>query len=382
MYNPATLTSVPRTNLIQPKTETTLIMKGTSQSPVFINPASFPPSSSSAPGPAQSQLYIEVRQTPQGFISPNQPNIEIKSEPQPFSPTNSTTSQSSLTSQNSFDTFGHSQPGQHHPQFPSHPSQHSTINPSAMSPDGSSLQSPSHPFSQPGPGDRSQEERKGKKGPTPRPSEELCLVCGDRASGYHYNALACEGCKGFFRRSITKVSKYACKYGGECEIDMYMRRKCQACRLKKCYAVGMRADCVVPEDQCIKKRMAKNKSSDQSSPQSQHERHLSGGSDNGVIMAVSGNNGLKRPGGGGPPSGGALVVSRPLKPEEEELINRLVYFQLEYEFPKEEDLKKVYHVPLLGASSENDSESDSLFRHIMEMTILTVNLIVEFCKHP
>lgn len=26
--------------------------------------------------------------------------------------------------------------------------------------------------------------------------DELCLVCGDRASGYHYNALSCEGCKG------------------------------------------------------------------------------------------------------------------------------------------------------------------------------------------
>lgn len=26
--------------------------------------------------------------------------------------------------------------------------------------------------------------------------EELCLICGDRASGYHYNALSCEGCKG------------------------------------------------------------------------------------------------------------------------------------------------------------------------------------------
>jgi hypothetical protein len=23
--------------------------------------------------------------------------------------------------------------------------------------------------------------------------EELCLVCGDKASGYHYNALTCEG---------------------------------------------------------------------------------------------------------------------------------------------------------------------------------------------
>lgn len=30
---------------------------------------------------------------------------------------------------------------------------------------------------------------KKKKGPAPRQQEELCLVCGDRASGYHYNAL-------------------------------------------------------------------------------------------------------------------------------------------------------------------------------------------------
>jgi len=39
-------------------------------------------------------------------------------------------------------------------------------------------------------------EGKKKKGPVPRQQEELCLVCGDRASGYHYNALTCEGCKG------------------------------------------------------------------------------------------------------------------------------------------------------------------------------------------
>ena len=35
---------------------------------------------------------------------------------------------------------------------------------------------------------------------------------------------SCEGCKGFFRRSITKNSVYQCKYGGNCEIDMFMRR--------------------------------------------------------------------------------------------------------------------------------------------------------------
>uniref|UniRef100_A0A8C2YFA9 Nuclear receptor subfamily 1 group H member 1 n=1 Tax=Coturnix japonica TaxID=93934 RepID=A0A8C2YFA9_COTJA len=73
--------------------------------------------------------------------------------------------------------------------------------------------------------------------------EELCVVCGDKASGYHYNALTCEGCKGFFRRSITKNAVYRCKNGGNCEMDMYMRRKCQECRLKKCRAVGMLAEC-------------------------------------------------------------------------------------------------------------------------------------------
>lgn len=28
---------------------------------------------------------------------------------------------------------------------------------------------------------------------------KACGVCGDLAKGYHFNALTCEGCKGFFR---------------------------------------------------------------------------------------------------------------------------------------------------------------------------------------
>lgn len=126
--------------------------------------------------------------------------------------------------------------------------------------------------------------KKIKKGQTPRQQEELCLVCGDRASGYHYNALTCEGCKGkkvwgfllvmarfrpyflcnlgFFRRSVTKNAVYSCKFGHECEMDMYMRRKCQECRLKKCLAVGMRPECVVPETQCAIKRKEKKAQKD------------------------------------------------------------------------------------------------------------------------
>lgn len=34
--------------------------------------------------------------------------------------------------------------------------------------------------------------------------EELCVVCGDKASGYHYNALTCEGCKG----RMTSITEF------------------------------------------------------------------------------------------------------------------------------------------------------------------------------
>ncbi|KAF7199531.1 nuclear receptor subfamily 1, group H, member 5 [Nothobranchius furzeri] len=90
-----------------------------------------------------------------------------------------------------------------------------------------------------------------------RGQDELCVVCGDKASGYHYNALTCEGCKGFFRRSVTKKAVYHCKSGGCCEMDMYMRRKCQDCRLRKCRAVGMLAECLLTEVQCQSKRLRK-----------------------------------------------------------------------------------------------------------------------------
>ncbi|KAG7279012.1 hypothetical protein CRUP_001953 [Coryphaenoides rupestris] len=47
--------------------------------------------------------------------------------------------------------------------------------------------------------------------------------------------------KGFFRRSITKNAVYKCKSGGDCEMDMYMRRKC-----------------LLTEIQCKSKRLRKN----------------------------------------------------------------------------------------------------------------------------
>ncbi|XP_053416331.1 oxysterols receptor LXR-alpha isoform X3 [Nycticebus coucang] len=89
--------------------------------------------------------------------------------------------------------------------------------------------------------------QKRKKGPAPKMlGNELCSVCGDKASGFHYNVLSCEGCKGFFRRSVIKGARYVCHSGGHCPMDTYMRRKCQECRLRKCRQAGMREECECP----------------------------------------------------------------------------------------------------------------------------------------
>ncbi|XP_069765213.1 oxysterols receptor LXR-beta-like isoform X3 [Narcine bancroftii] len=99
---------------------------------------------------------------------------------------------------------------------------------------------------------------KRKKGPAPKMlGNEVCSVCGDKASGFHYNVLSCEGCKGFFRRSVIKSAQYTCKSNGKCEMDMYMRRKCQECRLRKCREAGMREHCVLSEEQIRSKKQKK-----------------------------------------------------------------------------------------------------------------------------
>ncbi|XP_030893166.1 thyroid hormone receptor beta, partial [Leptonychotes weddellii] len=87
--------------------------------------------------------------------------------------------------------------------------------------------------------------------------DELCVVCGDKATGYHYRCITCEGCKGFFRRTIQKNlhPSYSCKYEGKCVIDKVTRNQCQECRFKKCIYVGMATDLVLDDS----KRLAKRK---------------------------------------------------------------------------------------------------------------------------
>ncbi|XP_019646390.1 PREDICTED: oxysterols receptor LXR-alpha-like [Branchiostoma belcheri] len=100
-------------------------------------------------------------------------------------------------------------------------------------------------------------------------SDYQCAVCGDHASGYHYGALSCEGCKGFFRRSVIKKANYTCKYGGNCEMNVRLRNTCQGCRLRKCRDVGMKAECLLTEAQTKSKFRWKYPKSDCSPSSSQ-----------------------------------------------------------------------------------------------------------------
>ncbi|XP_060766411.1 peroxisome proliferator-activated receptor delta isoform X2 [Neoarius graeffei] len=70
-----------------------------------------------------------------------------------------------------------------------------------------------------------------------------CRICGDQASGFHYGVHACEGCKGFFRRTVRMKLEYE-KCERSCKIHKKNRNKCQYCRFQKCVMFGMSHDAI------------------------------------------------------------------------------------------------------------------------------------------
>jgi hypothetical protein len=66
-----------------------------------------------------------------------------------------------------------------------------------------------------------------------------CRVCMDKATGAHYGVPTCEGCKGFFKRSILRKEKYRCYFGDRCIVTTDNRNRCKSCRFQKCLKEGM-----------------------------------------------------------------------------------------------------------------------------------------------
>lgn len=76
---------------------------------------------------------------------------------------------------------------------------------------------------------------------------QYCAICRDRATGKHYGAASCDGCKGFFRRSVRKNHVYSCRFNRNCIVDKDKRNQCRYCRLKKCFRAGMKKEAVQNE---------------------------------------------------------------------------------------------------------------------------------------
>ncbi|KAK7912977.1 hypothetical protein WMY93_013188 [Mugilogobius chulae] len=190
---------------------------------------------------------------------------------------------------------------------------------------------------------------KRKKGPAPKMlGNEVCSVCGDKASGFHYNVLSCEGCKGFFRRSVIKSAQYSCKNNGRCEMDMYMRRKCQQCRLRKCREAGMLEQCVLSEEQIRLKKLKK-----------QHDDETARSSS--VVTPT-------------PPPDPAT-----LDPQQEDMIQKLVAMQKQCNKRSFLERPKVTPWPQ-SQDLQNREVRQQRFAHFTELAIMSVQEIVDFAK--
>ncbi|CAG2170800.1 unnamed protein product, partial [Oppiella nova] len=80
---------------------------------------------------------------------------------------------------------------------------------------------------------------------------KICSICGEKAIGYNFCAISCESCKAFFRRNATKLDEYKCPFDDKCKVNVVTRKFCRKCRLRKCYAVGMKQEYKCPfDDKC------------------------------------------------------------------------------------------------------------------------------------
>ncbi|XP_018668686.2 nuclear receptor isoform X1 [Ciona intestinalis] len=180
----------------------------------------------------------------------------------------------------------------------------------------------------------------GQCPPSPPPPPRIykpCFVCGDKSSGYHYGVASCEGCKGFFRRSVQKNMQYTCHRNKQCLINKSTRSRCQYCRLQKCIQAGMLRESV-RNDRNKKRGKEKEGKSDQ--------------------------NGVDEPS---------------CSPEIEALVTSVHKFHVET-FPLSSDLKK-YQIPSPPVVKETGAKTDSnLWEKFAELSTKCIVKIVEFAK--
>ncbi|CAG2110273.1 unnamed protein product, partial [Medioppia subpectinata] len=174
--------------------------------------------------------------------------------------------------------------------------------------------------------------------------QSLCAVCGDTAFGNHYNAITCQGCKGFFKRSVTNNAIYKCEFKNNCIIDLYTRRKCRHCRHKRCLSSGMDPELVRSGDKINANTI-------------QAVNHIRSHMTSNTVN-ISHNDMI------------TLIEIQNM------IINEVVHWQHVFASPTDAEVKKITAFPL----EDNESDHQKANKHVIEMTVLTQQLIVAFAN--
>ncbi|XP_028396333.1 photoreceptor-specific nuclear receptor-like [Dendronephthya gigantea] len=72
--------------------------------------------------------------------------------------------------------------------------------------------------------------------------DKACEVCEDKSTGKHYGVYCCDGCSGFFKRTVRRSTPWVCRNNNQCVVDRGNRTDCRACRFKKCLMVNMKPE--------------------------------------------------------------------------------------------------------------------------------------------
>jgi hypothetical protein len=96
------------------------------------------------------------------------------------------------------------------------------------------------------------------------------------------------GCKAFFKRSIQGTNEYICPATNTCTIDKHRRKSCQACRLRRCYEVGMTKGTSRRERKYRKKAVSVCKITSTSSNSNAVNNSVGNKQEHGLLVTTSG----------------------------------------------------------------------------------------------
>lgn len=225
-------------------------------------------------------------------------------------------------------------------------------------------------------------KKEQKRRPKPRDGTQLyCGVCSDKALGYNFDAITCESCKAFFRRNANKTKPFSCSFDGNCKLDPHTRKFCSGCRLKKCFAIGMKREWILSDEQLAKRRSRLRLRSATSSTTNPSEQQESPSSSGDISTSCSSL-------GDSPPP--TFQGARPTSPKTQQVKDEEVEDE-NYSIPLRRDIEEnlhmmhktyneIFEATYTPEQSKNLKESATSSSDLFNMTDIFIRRLIRFAK--